>query len=133
MADDWVVIGSRHLDEMEEIKESKGRIQETGNKLQTIYITVNTSKDITAEELSAKVSQALKKVVCEKSLSEKRKPANTNRAQELARGVLEYCEREKFTLHETDILLRDITFATQDAGRAMMKENLFFIQEEAKK
>lgn len=51
-----------------------------------------------------------------------------DRAQMLARSILTYCEHEKFTLFEMDILLRDITFATQDARKAMMERYLFFVK-----
>ena len=51
-----------------------------------------------------------------------------DRAQILARSILTYCEHEKFTLLEMDILLRDITFATQDARKAMMERHLFFVK-----
>lgn len=56
-----------------------------------------------------------------------------DRARALARSILEHCEKERFTLSEMDILLRDITFATQDARKVMMEKHLFFVKGQEEK
>lgn len=56
-----------------------------------------------------------------------------DRARALARSILEHCEKERFTLSEMDILLRDITFAAQDARKVMMEKHLFFVKGQEEK